>query len=278
MQFKDWFKQNEMADVTNMDTSHIRLEPGLVSKDNSSYSYYFNVNNEEFKVSFRAKKSYVGTFKNAWTVWTISFKGGGGFKLRNIMQGAATAVYTQLLLAIKKLLAIEDVEVLHFSPYDEKMIFIYDRFFDKFLSKDFIRFDLENYFRKDVLRKALSEMEPESAKQIYLNMLDFNRHRLNDKKYIKEFEDKKRKNLRLAPTLVGKFALFSTGYSGFFVAKIIGVESSTTSFRVIRLDPHKEGEIYSTNYPISSLVQNITPTPGEVQKLTQVIQNSNYAQ
>ncbi len=273
MHFKQFY---EMSSIKDTDVSNVRLIPGWHDNADKSYWYHFEVKGEEYRVAFFLEDILlIGKW---WPVWNISFKNKeSGYGLTDKMEGSATAVYSQVLLAVKKLFEIEDVKAITFSAYSEKMTSIYDRFFDKFLSKNFTRYNSKYYLEKNAFRQAVAEQnDPSVAKGIFSSMLAANRSRLKDKKDAAEKENKERELRRQFRRYVGHFVLFNYWLEGNYVAYVTKFhEGKESSFEIIKLTA--QGMPYITSMRADKLLPDKKPSPEQIQKLTSAMQNSNYA-
>lgn len=171
MSFKNWLF-SEIADILQRDTSHIKLE-----KNGAYYTYYFRVNGQNFK--FMAE---IFKYNYNMNSVSISFSGNDGHKLTGTSKNSGSAVYSQILLAIKKLLEIEPIDYISFSAADIQMAPIYERFFNKFLSNEFIHYDKYGYIRRTKLKEILQNSSEEEKKTIYKNMISAKRNKRDDTK------------------------------------------------------------------------------------------------
>jgi hypothetical protein len=168
MNFKEWIL-NEMGDIASMDTSHIQF----VNPTYGQYLYKFKYGNQNFNVIMQLQNDkLLGIGK----IYRIDFSGPKHYDLTGTAGLGATSIYTQVLLAIKKLLESTEVNGLYFSPNAGAMRVIYKRFFDKYLGRDFTQVDKNNYIRKDVLRRNTASMGDEERKNIYTSILHQKRY------------------------------------------------------------------------------------------------------
>lgn len=136
--------------VEEKEEDHEKNNPHEEHKDNfSGLRYSFAHRGEEYSVEFveikfgpdlaaqmttlqvdfaSAKKELEGFS------WTVLLEGPHEYDSTGNKGGGATAVYTQLLLAVKKLITDHDARMLTFSPWEPGMGLVYTRFAKSYLT------------------------------------------------------------------------------------------------------------------------------------------------
>jgi len=168
------------------------------------YESTFEHGNHTYIVEFEEKTSSLAG-KNIKNVYQVSFTGPRGFYLTGASGPEAMAIYTKMLLAIKKLIATVRVDGLTYSPAQVNMIPIYDRFFKTFAKEDFVRIDKTVILKKDVFNRIISGLSPSKRETILSQIkseLDLYANAINAAKKTKEY---KRNIARRQNEFIGKF-------------------------------------------------------------------------
>lgn len=183
MNFKTFFELNA---VLNAPVDNINL-----IKKYNSYEYIFDVNEYEYSVDF-IKRIYIvdqhGDIELDalvdeegildLTVWAIVLNGPGGTDLTYLNEGMFT-IYKNLLLAIKKLMQIENVEAFEIKAARKPMEIIYYKFYEKYLKNEFVYYKENLLIRKDVLEKIKQHINPSHHNSYQQNILKANQQKLN---------------------------------------------------------------------------------------------------
>lgn len=196
LSFRDWL-YNEIADIETRDASHVHLVP---VEGGQKLIYNFSANGENYTVSMT---KFTGTRYQIDNLYSITFMGPKDYNLTGTAGTTANVIYSQVLLAIKKLLESYPVNGLYFSPQQESMRIIYQRFFKQFLSKTFMQIDNSYYIKKDVLREYLNKFP--NQKLSNLKALLFYKREAN--RLTREAKNTK-KALRILQKLIPTFAYF----------------------------------------------------------------------
>jgi len=96
--------------------------------------YDFEVKGQHFSVTLG--KTLSGFHRNAVTIWEVGFTGPEGHSLTGKAGFDSIAVYSRVLLAVKKLMREEKVDFLRFQPFQGEMELVYNRFIKRFLEPD----------------------------------------------------------------------------------------------------------------------------------------------
>jgi hypothetical protein len=120
------------------------------------------------------------------------------------------------LAGAKKLLDSGNVNGLYFSPADKKMALIYRKFFEDYLSKDFIQPVKYLYLKKSFLRERIEKLAPEQKQLVYSTILGSNRDIRSNLKQIQQEKIAERNLVLAAKKFVGKVAGYKQ-YGGMIV-------------------------------------------------------------
>jgi hypothetical protein len=168
----------------------------------------FEVDGEEFTVSFEKGTKYLGSF-TLDNVWDITFKGPQGYSTTGKNKNA-TLIYRNLLLSVKKLLETEEVNGISFSAAEPAMALVYNQFYKQFLSKDFIRVETFTFVKRSIAKEVMDGKRGDFAKgQLKRSMLSSSRNTREKLKSIKSEKLKMRQILQSPP--IGK--MFVIEYS-----------------------------------------------------------------
>lgn len=238
----------EFMDVLSMSTDHINFQKkqgvesisdeedyysildGSHDDDDKNLSYEFKVGSDKFKVVFEKRKNYFSRVANQYgektssksptnliynsipnlNFWSVDFYGPQGLKTTNRNKNVAI-IYKNLLLSIKKLLETEKVDVLHFSPAESQMSLIYNRFYNQFLSQDFLRIGTFEFLRKKITEEIMNGDYGETIKNKISNILS-TVSRQADKEFenIRSSKKKQRELLKSVPK--GKIFQYETTF------------------------------------------------------------------
>jgi hypothetical protein len=154
------------------------------SGENGGYETSFQHDGNNYSVNFERDKSQDYQGVEVPGFFSIVFTGPKGTSSTKMAGTAATAIYTQLMLAVKKLIEIEQVNGLGFSPAEPGMGLVYQRFYRQYLQPGgFIRVDPYTYILKEWIKKNIKNSY--NLKNAYSTILKTNREVL---KKIKEVE------------------------------------------------------------------------------------------
>lgn len=222
MNFKEWLL-SEMGDILARDTSNIVLTP--ISQ--GGYYYKFNHGDEWYTVMMTPPNLEKHHIEWPWPTfdrtnfYEIAFSRGpqNSYKLTGKAGTGANNVYTQVLLAIKKLFETTQVDGLYFSPADSAMSLVYRRFFQQYLSKDFMQIDSFNYVRKDKIRKMLKGQSPIMKQVAYKSFINTNRRQIEKNRENRESQKLYRNYRIAAEKLKGQF-VYNRNNEVSFLAKV----------------------------------------------------------
>ena len=152
--------------------------------------------------------------------WTVDFHGPQGLQTTNQNKNV-TFIYKNLLLAIKKLIETETVDVLYFYPAESQMSLIYNKFYNQFLSKYYFRIDTFQFLNKKILEKITNGDYGEEIQKHISNLLSNASKKAEEEfKRIKEDKIKQRQLLKSAPK--GKIFQYDTHIDRFVPVMVIG--------------------------------------------------------
>lgn len=203
---------------------------------NKGYKYNFNIDGKNYIATFyrmdeRQQRNdgsfskiipYIGTIPN---VFTIEFEGPDGYSLTRREGGGATKIYTQLLLGAKKLMESENVNAMYFSPADSAMALMYKKFYDQFLSKDFIQPGKNMYIRKSYLKEKLKNVPDDKKQYIYSMILSGNRDIRQGLKDISQRKISERNMLMSAKQNIGKIVGYKYSYGNVIPVYVLGASA-----------------------------------------------------
>lgn len=180
--------------------------------ENGGYESHFTHDGKPYEVSLnREKEDYQGVEIPGF--FSVVFEGPAGTSSTGTAGTAATAIYTQLLLSVKKLIEVETVNGFSFSPAEPAMGLVYQRFYKQFLQPaGFIRINMNDYLKKDYLKELLKKKADSEKKRVYGKIIDTNRDVQYKIKAVEADKAKVRAIRRGLPNMVGKLHTFTNGW------------------------------------------------------------------
>lgn len=260
MTFKEWLIC-EMGDIASRDTSTIQLKPNT---DKTRYLYNFNHKGYTFEVEFNLTNAEF--LRNNIPFWQISFKGPNGYYLTGRAGFAATAIYTQVLLAIKKLFETTQVNGLHFSPGEPVMRLMYDKFFKTYLSNDFMQIDINYYLRKTTLKELMKDSDEKEKLKTYKDILQNRRYTQQTTKEIKKARQRK----LLTKKMVGNFVYFGEEK----ISYIVNITGEVVELYYISKRDTKKAYVDSVNINTNDLNFDQVPSQEEIKQALIAFANS----
>lgn len=180
------------------------------------YTHSWELDGKNYYARFEKKntpastKNLIGEVPN---IFSITFEGPEGYDLTGKEGGKATAIYSRLLAAAKKVLDSGEVNGLYFSPADEKMALMYRKFFEDYMSKDFIQPQKHFYLKKSFLKERLASLPAEQRQKVYSQILSGNRDIRGELQRINQQKLDARNAFLTAKQYVGKVVGYRSGYS-----------------------------------------------------------------
>lgn len=196
--FKEWLRLSEISKISHLDTSDIELR-----RSPSGYRYSFTyvapdgpaTEPQDFEVEMNrsSQHEYDGMpLPREIVAYSILFSGPAGYSLTGDAGSGAVAIYSKLMSAVKKLMEIDDVDVLSFTAYDKKMVPVYDRFL-KTMLPDFTQVDNGNYVRTTVLNHVLDSLPETKRGEVMDKIAASHKERLDSIRKIKADKEELRK-------------------------------------------------------------------------------------
>lgn len=195
MTFKEYLLLNEFGDLSHIDSKSINTDKRDYS-DNSTldtflktpkgYEYYFRINGTTYKVYFyntsitiprpreEGESDYAYYSSHTRNIeiadrtrsYDIGLTAGNDYNLTG--NGIPFMVYSNVFKAFKKFLEVAKPVAMEYYGYHRNMDLLYQKFYDKFLSKDFIKITSSIYIR----RRSLAKFKPEIKELIRNHMED----------------------------------------------------------------------------------------------------------
>lgn len=145
-----------MGEVLHKNIDNIELSPKP-----GGYKFNFHDNVNDYIVYFhgptREKYKIEETKENLYfdNCWSVDFEGPNGYKLTNSAINPM-AIYSKVILSIRKLIALRNPEMIQFLGYDASQDVMYHYFYKRFLSKLFTKIEEHMYLRNDLFEKLKS--------------------------------------------------------------------------------------------------------------------------
>jgi len=205
MTFKEYFLLNEFGDLTHIDSKSINTDKRDYSdsstldtfiKTPKGYEYYFRINDMTYKVYFYNTAIFLDRpreegesdydyyrsnpkieITDRTRSYDIGLMAGNDYNLTS--SGIPFIVYSNVFKAFKKFLEVAKPVAMEYYGYHRNMELLYQKFYDKFLSKDFIKINSRIYIR----RRSLAQFKPDIKELIRNHMQDSlpsHQHHLDD--------------------------------------------------------------------------------------------------
>ena len=222
----------------------------------TGFKHEFEFDGEKYEVGLdKSSHSYMG--RNYDDMYTVMFHGPRGYSTTGMAGGKATAIYAKLIAAIKKLVDTQDVDGLMFTPAEPAMRIMYERFYQSFLKKQFVRVEPNVYLRRDLVKDLAND---ESKRTTMYNKAKYAYQ--NNKQQIQAAETLKsirRGAVRLGKDIVGKFVPL---YGGMKPAFIVEFEPSTARFTFMMVNAfgpqQRTVEFYNVALPFNKMTKENT--------------------
>jgi len=172
---------SEVLDVYATDVKDVMLHPYM-----QSYEYNFDFEREFFTVMFLKRYEQMPNIGIPQiTGYEIMFRGPSFFAVANKFGAKANKIYTQVLIATRKLIEITQntnhpAHFLSWSPAEPKMAILYDKFYERFLKDKYVRIDTHTIVDRMVLEAHKDLMHPLQQQNLQ-NQLDlaYSQHQKN---------------------------------------------------------------------------------------------------
>lgn len=183
MNFKDYCNIFEFGDVTAIKTDEVELKT-----TNRGYEYYFTINDNTYLVYFynttisipvdkNTRQVFDPAARDSWKIekehieladrskcYDVGLKLGQDYNLTKL--GIPFTVYSHLFKAFKKFLEVAKPIAMEYFGYERSMDLLYQKFYEKFLSKQFMKIGDRIYLK----RRAYYQYNPE-MKQLIKNYM-----------------------------------------------------------------------------------------------------------
>jgi hypothetical protein len=189
--FKEYIYLKEFGDAVTQ-PSPIELTVRRTGQG-SNYTHIFNINREEYRVSF---DRISGITDNGYDV-TLS--GPNSLDLTGL--GKGTEVYKHVIMALKKLIELENPDFLTFYGVTDEQSWMYNKFYERYLKQHYTMVDDKTYLRNDLLAqyKKRGGTEWEKIKDMKMGF-DYNTY----KSGLQADKEKQRKTFLSKRHMVGK--------------------------------------------------------------------------
>lgn len=135
----------------------------------SSYSFNFNYEGNSYSVSMTLTSAHVPGIGEVPGVWSIGFRGPQGYSSTGLGRGMMV-IYTNMLMAIKRLMETEVVNGFSFYGAESAMDLVYDKFVKQLIGKDFVRVSPEVLVRKTWIERKLVSADSETQQRVLQNI------------------------------------------------------------------------------------------------------------
>lgn len=251
MNFRAWLL-TEIGDIENLNADHIHL-----TTTPHGYEYLFNIAEQEYKVTFNVDHDLEFQEKKIPGSYVIFFTGPNHYNTTNLGTNAHK-VYTQLLLAVKKLFQTTEVNGLAFHPTEAAMASVYQRFFKRFLQKDFMAINSTDYIRKSYIKELLQDQPNKAKKTAYKDILQQHRDAYSLRQHYQDQRHGERK-LRLAiPRLLNQ-VVYLDNHSHWILGLITKVNNNFVLATI-----HDEGQVKQMPFNFSQV--QTEPLPNEIEQ------------
>lgn len=250
-----------------------RVEYKEENKD-AGFKSKFKHQNTDFEVTMsKTKIEYAG--RNIPGSYNIDFAGPNGYRTTNTAGTSGSAIYTQVLLAIKKLMTTQEVNGISFYPAEPGMALVYQRFFDRFLSNDFMRISKNEAVRKTTIEQINQKLRI-TDKLKAQEKIDKENQETNDYfNLVKANRSQERLMKKLIPTMLYKIVKTKDNRN----IAIFDMRLNTKGQIVIQgiVSGYSLGDYAQ---PIKLTTDDITQTPTDIESgkrlLTTIKNNSNW--
>jgi hypothetical protein len=221
------------------------------------FKHTFSHDGQDFEVTFQKEpRSYNGKYLD--NVFSVMFQGPEGYSTTGMAGTKATAIYGKLIGAVKKLIDTQDVEALTFTPAEPAMRIMYERFYQSFLKKEFVRVASDFYVRRDIVKDFIKGIPAGSQKRqdLYDTAKKAHVEAKSNVAAAELLKSIRRNAVRIGPSLVGKFVPVYNGSRPVFV---VNFDPSQAKFRTITMGHNgplqSELDYYKIALPFTSMTK-----------------------
>ena len=212
-----------------------------LKENNKGFKSKFDHNGENFEVTLeKVDMAFNGI--DIPDAYTIEFTGANDFSTTGTAGTSATAIYSKVLLVIKKFLNDHEVNGLHCKPQEPAMATIYQRFFEKFLKGQFLKISEYESVRKEYIQSLMKNMNPAAKQAAYSALLAASQNTKVNLQKINAGKGEERRLRKLSQTISGR-VMKTTDGANFYVAKVMsdtieGIKSKDGSVPHVMIIPH----------------------------------------
>lgn len=242
------------------------------NKENGGFRSKFKHHEDDFEVTMHratikyANQEVPGSFK-------IEFDGPNGYNTTGKAGSEATTIYTQVLLAVKKLMTTQTVNGITFEPAEPGMALVYQRFYDRFLKNDFTRISPTEAVRTSYIEQINQKLNPYERLMAKRNT---DAAEQDTNKYLNQVKDGRgveRKIRTLSQTTKNKVVHMQDG-SNIFVGRIYYDANSNKI--MIEGITDQGGKYHVVYIPIETITQNPSDMISGNKLLTAITQNARW--
>jgi hypothetical protein len=171
------------------------------------FKYEFSHGDKDFEVTMD-QDDHTLYGQHIPNVYSIAFRGPEGYSSTGASGSEGSKIYSQLVLAAKKLVEEHEVNGLYFTPAEPGMRIVYTRFYNTFMKDDFIRVETDLYVRREFVKEAFEKAKarnPELAKDMLQGIADAHRKNRSLVDQAKLMKNEKRFASKLGSYLVNQF-------------------------------------------------------------------------
>lgn len=236
------------------------------------FSYEFTHGKDSFEVSMEdGEHSLYG--QHIDHIYSISFRGPAGYSSTGASGAEGSKIYSQLVLAIKKLVENHEVNGFYFTPAEPGMRIVYTRFYNTFMKDDFVRVETDLYVRRELVKEAFEKAKsrnPALAKDMLQSIADAHRKNRSLVDQAKLMKNEKRFASKLGNYLVNQFVPVFGQTSPVFIT---GFDAANGKFSLV--NPVVYGNFRNLTLPFYSIALPWSKlSPADMQKnLANAIKN-----
>ncbi len=249
-----------------------RAEWAEENENSGGFLSKFKHSEDDFEVSmYRAKINYAG--QDVPGSFKIEFTGPNGFNTTGKAGSEATAIYTKVLLAIKKLMTTQTVNGLTFEPAEPGMALVYQRFYDRFLKNEFVRISRNEAVRKSFINQIDAKLHPSDRQAAKAKADEAERETSGYLNQVKDNRIEERKMRLFGNAVMNKIVQMQDG-SNIFVGRIFYDYENRKGMAEGITD--QGGRVRGIKMPISEISQKPSDVLSGSKLLTTISQNQKW--
>jgi hypothetical protein len=238
-------------------------------KENGGFKSKFNHQGDDFEVSL-ARKEIKYANEPIPHCYEIEFSGANDFATTGKAGMTASSVYTKLLLVIKKLMDTHEVNGLIFRPSEPGMATIYNRFFDKFLKRDFVKVSDKECVKKAYIRSL--QFDPRQKQATYFQRWQAGRTVQSKLKTIKANRELVRHVRKLSQVSLGNVVQTTDGFN-IYVAQI-----SDSGQPIVQGISDRGGVIKGIKLPVQYVTTNLSTPENTKTILSRIVNDPDWSE